>query len=226
MKPDSESERSALDWPRHTGTTEVVLRAIEVQVSRRKRRGVTRALAGLAVCLAAALTWQIVRTPAPSFPPASILVTSPARRVLPDGSVVELSDGAKIAVDYAGALRRVALERGAAHFQVAKNSSRPFVVSARNVEIRDIGTVFEVRLDPDEVRRFGEVYAKGELPTRLVTDKIIDALAIAGAPDRCRATLAELVDAGIQHPVAFEIPGVAGDETVASVHRHLMPHFL
>lgn len=81
-------------------------------------------------------------------------------------------------------------------------------------------------LDPDEVRRFGEVYAKGELPTRLVTDKIIDALAIAGAPDRCRATLAELVDAGIQHPVAFEIPGVAGDETVASVHRHLMPHFL
>src|SRR5271170_3634919 len=81
-------------------------------------------------------------------------------------------------------------------------------------------------VEPDEIRRFGEIYARGELPTRLVTDKMIDAYAIAGGPDHCRATLAELVEAGIQHPVAFEIPGVAGDETIASVHRHLMPHFL
>jgi 5,10-methylenetetrahydromethanopterin reductase len=81
-------------------------------------------------------------------------------------------------------------------------------------------------IEPDEVRRFGEAYALGELPTRLVTDKIIDTFAIAGGPEHCRAALAELVDAGIQHPVAFEIPGVAPDETLASVHRHLMPHFL
>jgi hypothetical protein len=55
---------------------------------------------------------------------------------------------------------------------------------------------------------------------------MIDTFAIAGGPDHCRAALAELVNAGIQHPVAFEIPGIAPDETLAGVHRHLMPHFL
>jgi hypothetical protein len=55
---------------------------------------------------------------------------------------------------------------------------------------------------------------------------MIDTFAIAGGPERCRAALSDLVSAGIQHPVAFEIPGVAPDETLAGVHRHLMPHFL
>jgi 5,10-methylenetetrahydromethanopterin reductase len=90
----------------------------------------------------------------------------------------------------------------------------------------DIPILSVAGIDPDEVRRFGEAYAQGELPTRLVTDKMIDTFAIAGGPEQCRAALAELVDAGIQHPVAFEIPGVAPDETLAGVHRHLMPHFL
>ena len=81
-------------------------------------------------------------------------------------------------------------------------------------------------IDPDEGRRFGESYSKGELPTRLVTDRMIDTFAIAGSPEHCRAALTDLVDAGIQHPVAFEIPGVTPDETLAGVHRHLMPHFL
>jgi 5,10-methylenetetrahydromethanopterin reductase len=81
-------------------------------------------------------------------------------------------------------------------------------------------------IDPDEVRRFGESYSRGELPTELVTDKMIDTFAIAGSPEHCRAALGDLVDAGIQHPVAFEIPGIAPDETLAGVHRHLMPHFL
>ena len=90
----------------------------------------------------------------------------------------------------------------------------------------DIAILAVAGIDPDEVRRFGELYATGELPTKLVTDKMIDTFAIAGGPERCRAALGELVDAGIQHPVAFEIPGVAPDETLAGVHRYLMPHFL
>jgi alkanesulfonate monooxygenase SsuD/methylene tetrahydromethanopterin reductase-like flavin-dependent oxidoreductase (luciferase family) len=90
----------------------------------------------------------------------------------------------------------------------------------------DIAILAVAGIDPGEVRLFGELYAKGELPTRLVTDKMIDTFAIAGSPERCRAALAELVEAGIQHPVAFEIPGVSPDETLAGVHRYLMPHFL
>jgi len=82
------------------------------------------------------------------------------------------------------------------------------------------------RLDPDEARRFAEIYRTGELPVRLVTDAIIDTFAIAGSPDRCRAGLEELLQAGVTHPIFFEIPGVPAEQTIQAVHRHLMPHFL
>jgi 5,10-methylenetetrahydromethanopterin reductase len=81
-------------------------------------------------------------------------------------------------------------------------------------------------MDPGEIRRFGEVYAGGELPVRLVTDDIIDTFAIAGGPDRCRDGLSKLVEAGVNHPVFFEIPGVPPEKTIRSVHQYLMPHFL
>ncbi len=81
-------------------------------------------------------------------------------------------------------------------------------------------------MDPDEMRRFGEVYASGELPVRLVTDAIIDRFAIAGGPDRCRDGLKRIIDAGITHPVFFEVPGVPAEKTIRAVHKHLMPHFL
>jgi 5,10-methylenetetrahydromethanopterin reductase len=81
-------------------------------------------------------------------------------------------------------------------------------------------------LDPDEVIRFGQVYASGELPVRMVTDAMVDTFAIAGDPDRCRAALSRIIDAGITHPVFFEVPGIEGAETIRMVHRHLMPHFL
>jgi 5,10-methylenetetrahydromethanopterin reductase len=81
-------------------------------------------------------------------------------------------------------------------------------------------------MDPDEVRRFGEVYAGGELPVRLVSDRIIDTFAIAGGPDRCREGLRKIIDAGITHPVFFEVPGVPVDKTIRAIHKYLMPHFL
>ncbi len=81
-------------------------------------------------------------------------------------------------------------------------------------------------IDPDEIRRFGEVYAAGELPVRLVTDRIIDSFAIAGGPERCREGLARIIEAGVTHPIFFEIPGVPMEETIRSVHKYLAPHFL
>jgi transmembrane sensor len=45
----------------------------------------------------------------------------------------------------------VVLERGEAHFQVAKNPARPFVVVARGVEIRAVGTAFSVGLESTRV---------------------------------------------------------------------------
>ncbi len=82
---------------------------------------------------------------------AAPVVQDYERRLLPDGSVIELNRGAAVVVDYAGAERRVELMQGEAHFTVAKNPDRPFVVRAGSVAIRAVGTAFNVRLEPDTV---------------------------------------------------------------------------
>jgi transmembrane sensor len=73
------------------------------------------------------------------------------RQVLSDGSLVELKDGSRIDVAYSGTERRVKLVDGEAHFTVAKNPHRPFIVEANGVAVRAVGTMFNVRLDTDAV---------------------------------------------------------------------------
>ena len=73
------------------------------------------------------------------------------RRVLDDGSVAELNRGAEIEVNYSAGERRVVLRRGEVLFTVAKNPARPFIVRARRVDVRAVGTAFNVRLDAASV---------------------------------------------------------------------------
>lgn len=74
------------------------------------------------------------------------------RRIdLPDGSVIQLNTDSVVDVEFAPGLRRVRLARGEAYFTVARNPARPFVVSAGGVDVRVLGTVFNVRLKPDAV---------------------------------------------------------------------------
>jgi len=70
------------------------------------------------------------------------------QKVLEDGSVIDLNRGGEIEVRFTAGERRVWLTRGEAHFTVAKNPARPFIVRAGKVEVRAVGTAFNVRLDP------------------------------------------------------------------------------
>jgi 5,10-methylenetetrahydromethanopterin reductase len=79
---------------------------------------------------------------------------------------------------------------------------------------------------PEELTRIGAAFAKGRAAAELVSDWMVDTFAIAGSPARCREGLAEIVAAGVSHPIAFEVPGVAPEQTIRAVHEHLMPHFL
>jgi transmembrane sensor len=77
----------------------------------------------------------------------STALAAPCERLnLEDGSVVELNRGASVEVVFSATERRVRLVRGEANFTVAKNSGRPFVVNAGGVDVRAVGTVFNVRL--------------------------------------------------------------------------------
>jgi transmembrane sensor len=65
---------------------------------------------------------------------------------MPDGSVVQLNTDSRVDVQFTRAERRVRLSRGEAHFTVAKDSARPFFVTAGDIEMRAVGTAFNVRL--------------------------------------------------------------------------------
>jgi transmembrane sensor len=126
------------------------------------RRGAGRAmarwgaftLAAAAASVAGWLFWPAAAPqPARSTPVAlSTALAAPCEtRRLEDGSVVELNRGSRLTVAFTPEVRRVRLERGEAHFAVARDTARPFVVEAAGVTARAVGTAFNVRVGAAEV---------------------------------------------------------------------------
>ena len=64
--------------------------------------------------------------------------------VLNDGSTIELNSRSRVRVRFSDAERDVDLIEGQALFRVAKNSLRPFIVSADGTHVRAVGTQFDV----------------------------------------------------------------------------------
>lgn len=85
---------------------------------------------------------QVTNVVQVAAPAAMAATTGPM--VLEDGSIVELNEGAKVTVHFTETERRVSLERGEAHFAVTKNPARPFIVSAGGIDVRAVGTAFNV----------------------------------------------------------------------------------
>jgi len=114
--------------------------------------------AGIAAVFALAATVWWTRPTSPTLPPVELSVepsyalAAPIQeRVLEDGSVVALNRGAVIETSFTPEYRLVHLLRGEANFNVVKDVDRPFVVRAGNVDVRAIGTIFNVRLGNAEV---------------------------------------------------------------------------
>jgi transmembrane sensor len=71
--------------------------------------------------------------------------------LLPDGSTLILAPRTRVAVDFVGRLRKLALSRGEAYFKVQHDKSKPFVVSAGAVDVTAVGTAFDVRLEEKRI---------------------------------------------------------------------------
>jgi transmembrane sensor len=101
----------------------------------------------LAAAAAIALTFWLVPTPGPRADASLTFETAVYRQEkLPDGSVLDLNRGAHVVVQFSATERRVLLVQGEAQFSVAKNPARPFVVRAGGVDVRAVGTAFNVKL--------------------------------------------------------------------------------
>lgn len=149
---DEHAGETALNWVASFGAADRVMGELETEMRRIRRRRNRRVIGGVVAVALAGLVWRANFNSAGDGSPvavsgrASALVVLPTKQILPDGSVVELKEGAEIAVDFSSVTRSVRLLRGEAHFQVAKNPPRLFVVSASGVEARAVGTAFSVQL--------------------------------------------------------------------------------
>jgi transmembrane sensor len=75
-----------------------------------------------------------------------------AEHKLSDASVVTLAADSGISVRYSRDARYVALNKGDAVFDVAKDAKRPFRVQAGDTQVTAVGTTFEVELVSDAVQ--------------------------------------------------------------------------
>lgn len=70
---------------------------------------------------------------------------------LPDGTRVVLGAESQLSFDVTAKVRRAAVVGGDAYFAVSRDPARPFTVAIGNVQVRVVGTQFEIRRRSDEV---------------------------------------------------------------------------
>lgn len=112
----------------------------------RRRRRQRFAAAALAACLLLALL------------PAAMLHVQADHRAgigasrqvaLQDGSTMHLGAASAASVSFDAAARRITLLRGEAFFDVARDTARPFVVRMDDLDVRVLGTAFNLRRGDD-----------------------------------------------------------------------------
>ena len=150
------------------------------QGSFRWRRVLGWAGAAAVLTFGAIVGWRALHRP-PDIRYATT-VAGYERARLTDGSTLELNAASAVSVQFTAAERRINLEAGEAHFDVAHDTTRPFVVSAGSVSVRAVGTAFNVRFD-----------AAGAVEVTVSEGKV--RVGQAG-PESSAATTAPLVAAG------------------------------
>lgn len=202
---------------------------------------VAAALTGLAAALAlvALVNWPrpaaTPSAPAPTLPVYATTADGYQRVTLEDGSVLELNANSLARVNYTPAERRVQLVRGEAHFTVAKNPSRPFIVEADTVAVRAVGTAFNVRLGERDVevlvtegrvrveRHAAGAAAPTELPELGVGGRLVVPTGAAPIPGPVRVE--NLAPETVQESLAWQGPRLRFVDTplasvVAQFNRH------
>ncbi len=237
-------QEQPLEWPRSVGQVDGLLAALKVRERRQRRRRIATA-AGAATLLAiGGLFFLSKQKPSTAEMPVAVVqryrVIAPEHRTLPDGSVVDLRYGSELAVNFSansGGARRVALTKGEAVFEVARNPARPFIVAAGGVEFRAIGTAFDVDVSGRAVEMLvtegrvavGQRSSGSEAREALATVPsgnrvMMDPERIGSAPDIIPTT-----DAEIAQKLAWRFPRIEFNESplwevVSLLHQHSGSH--
>ncbi len=116
-----------------------------VEMGRRIWPVLARATAALAlVCAGGAAAFYYSHRP-PQEQTYATTVGGHETLALDDGSRIELNTDTSIRIAMTGKSRKVWLDRGEAYFEIHHDGARPFVVTAGNARVTDLGTKFTVR---------------------------------------------------------------------------------
>lgn len=107
------------------------------------------AAAGLAACLCIALATSEWSRWTSDF---SSQIGEIKQIALDEESAMILDSDSAVNRQFTADLRRIDLRKGRAHFDVASDPSRPFVVEARGLQVTVTGTAFDVQLLDDALR--------------------------------------------------------------------------
>jgi transmembrane sensor len=113
-----------------------------------RRRLIAAAIVAVVV-IGGALNWHILRDGSVRYSSG----TGEMRRIaLSDGSRLLLNSQTEVIVRLTQQRRDVQLVRGEALFEVAHDSARPFIVQAKDAQVRAVGTAFAVRVEDVRVK--------------------------------------------------------------------------
>jgi transmembrane sensor len=179
----------------------------------------------IAASLAAAigLGWML-HDPAPT----TVYATAKGEQrvvALADGTQLRLNSGSRLSVRLGRRSRTVELTEGEAAFDVAHDASRPFVVTAGDRAVRDVGTAFDVlrhsgRIEVVVQRGIVEVApGVGEAGVRLLPGQAIRRREGAPGPDTVRAADPEAAFAWTQGRLVYRDRPLA--EVAADLNRYL-----
>jgi transmembrane sensor len=123
------------------------------QIRSRRRKRFVFAVAASVLLVAFSIWLYINKSASQDQNDENILIAkngSRTRSILPDGTTVWLNAGSRLIIesDFSGA-REVRLE-GEAFFDVVKKSVQPFIVHTGGVDIRVLGTAFNVKAYPED----------------------------------------------------------------------------
>jgi len=162
--PDTEDAHNA--FSRHTDRMNELGIQIEIRQeynadtppANNKKKYLLRSLACMMILLVGYYSWSLLYAPskiqAKSQTDISEVSTKYGSRTklqLPDGTQVWLNSGSKLSYDktYGNGLREVVLS-GEAYFDVVKNPAHPFVIHTNTIDIKVLGTAFNVKSFPGE----------------------------------------------------------------------------
>lgn len=144
--------RGAADSPELRSMREAALNAAEPKRDQRKLWGAGWAAAAAVLAVGLAV---VVLDQDSAVAPLYTYATSIGERSttqFEDGSTAVLNTNTRLRLDFDGREREVTLLHGQALFDVAEDSTRPFVVVAGEQRITAIGTIFDVRYEGDDIQ--------------------------------------------------------------------------